>query len=53
MRQDDDAFIGRGHRGDGRLMGVTAGMLEELATSARNTPISEMALAGTAIGAAM
>ena len=38
----------------GGSMGVTHGMLEEFGSArVRNTPISEMALAGTAIGAAM
>src|SRR5213079_1454944 len=38
----------------GGSMGVTAGMLDEFGKErVRNTPISEMTLAGTAIGAAM
>src|SRR3954451_4347925 len=55
MRQDDDVFImGEDIAEMGGSMGVTAGMLEEVgAERVRNTPISEMALAGAAIGAAM
>ena len=55
MRQDDDVFImGEDIAEMGGSMGVTAGMLEEFGRErVRNTPISEMALAGTAIGAAM
>jgi acetoin:2,6-dichlorophenolindophenol oxidoreductase subunit beta len=55
MRQDDDVFImGEDIAEMGGSMGVTAGMLEEFGKErVRNTPISEMALAGTAIGAAM
>src|SRR6059036_2774778 len=55
MRQDDDVFImGEDIAEMGGSMGVTAGMLEEFGSErVRNTPISEMALAGAAIGAAM
>src|SRR6266478_8304669 len=55
MRQDDDVFImGEDIAEMGGSMGVTSGMLEEFGPErVRNTPISEMALAGTAIGAAM
>src|SRR5213083_177204 len=55
MREDDDVFImGEDIAEMGGSMGVTAGMLEEFGSErVRNTPISEMALAGAAIGAAM
>src|SRR6201984_251411 len=55
MRQDDDVFImGEDIAEMGGSMGVTHGMLEEFGPErVRNTPISEMALAGAAIGAAM
>src|SRR5258705_9371578 len=55
MRQDDDVFImGEDIAEMGGSMGVTAGMLDEFGPErVRNTPISEMALVGTAIGAAM
>src|SRR6185437_7895736 len=55
MRQDDGVFImGEDIAEMGGSMGVTQGMLEEFGKErVRNTPISEMALAGTAIGAAM
>jgi pyruvate/2-oxoglutarate/acetoin dehydrogenase E1 component len=55
MRQDDDVFImGEDIAEMGGSMGVTQGMLDEFGPErVRNTPISEMALAGTAIGAAM
>src|SRR4051795_11354187 len=55
MREDDDVFVmGEDIAEMGGSMGVTAGMLEEFGSErVRNTPISEMALAGTAIGAAM
>ena len=55
MRQDDDVFImGEDIAEMGGSMGVTAGMLDEFGPErVRNTPISEMALAGAAIGAAM
>src|SRR6266699_3481375 len=55
MRQDDDVFImGEDIAERGGSMGVTAGMLDEFGPErVRNTPISEMALAGAAIGAAL
>src|ERR671929_1266396 len=55
MRQDDDVFImGEDIAEMGGSMGVPAGMLDEFGSErVRNTPISEMALAGAAIGAAM
>src|SRR5213080_3343271 len=55
MRQDDDVFImGEDIAEMGGSMGVTAGMLDEFGKErVRNTPISEMALAGAAIGAAL
>ncbi len=55
MRQDDDVFVmGEDIAEMGGSMGVTHGMLEEFgAERVRNTPISEMALAGAAIGAAL
>jgi len=55
MRADDDVFImGEDIAEMGGSMGVTQGMLAEFGPDrVRNTPISEMALAGTAIGAAM
>src|SRR6202007_2817629 len=55
MRQDDDVFVmGEDIAEMGGSMGVTAGMLDEFGPERiRNTPISEMALAGAAIGAAM
>src|ERR1700749_547500 len=55
MRSDDDVFVmGEDIAEMGGSMGVTAGMLEEFGSErVRNTPISEMALAGAAIGAAM
>src|SRR5207342_416101 len=55
MRQDDDVFImGEDIAEMGGSMGVTHGMLDEFGKKrVRNTPISEMALAGSAIGAAM
>src|SRR5213075_1962396 len=55
MRQDDDVFvIGEDIAEMGGSMGVTHGMLEEFGPErVRNTPISEMALAGAAIGAAL
>jgi acetoin:2,6-dichlorophenolindophenol oxidoreductase subunit beta len=55
MREDDDVFIlGEDIAEMGGSMGVTHGMLEEFGPErVRNTPISEMALAGAAIGAAM
>ena len=55
MRADDDVFImGEDIAEMGGSMGVTQGLLDEFGPErVRNTPISEMALAGTAIGAAM
>jgi pyruvate dehydrogenase E1 component beta subunit len=55
MRQDDDVFImGEDIAEMGGSMGVTAGMLDEFGPErVRNAPISEMALAGAAIGAAV
>src|SRR6058998_3778438 len=55
MRQDDDVFImGEDIAEMGGSMGVTQGMLAEFGPArVRNTPISEMALVGTGIGAAM
>src|SRR6202162_4318883 len=55
MRQDDDVcIVGEDIAERGGSMGVTHGMLEEFGPErVRNTPISEMALAGAAIGAAI
>src|SRR5205809_2521314 len=55
MREDDDVFVlGEDIAEMGGSMGVTHGMLEEFGPArVRNTPISEMALAGAAIGAAL
>src|SRR6184192_1707732 len=55
MRQDDDVFVmGEDIAEMGGSMGVTQGMLDEFGSErVRNTPISEMALAGAAIGAAL
>src|SRR6187455_3832807 len=55
MRKDDDVFImGEDIAEMGGSMGVTQGMLAEFgAQRVRNTPISEMAIVGTGIGAAM
>ena len=55
MREDDDVFImGEDIAEMGGSMGVTQGMLDEFGPErVRNTPISEMALVGPAIGAAM
>src|SRR2546427_12862164 len=55
MRADDDVFImGEDIAEMGGSMGVTQGLLAEFGPElVRNTTISEMALAGTAIGAAM
>ena len=55
MRKDDDVFImGEDIAEMGGSMGVTQGMLDEFGPErVRNTPISEMALVGTGIGAAM
>src|ERR671931_98645 len=55
MRRDDDVFImGEDIAEMGGSMGVTQGMLEEFGSErVRNTPISEMAIVGAGIGAAM
>src|SRR6266540_3733010 len=55
MREDDGVFImGEDIAEMGGSMGVTQGMLAEFGPErVRNTPISEMALVGTGIGAAM
>jgi acetoin:2,6-dichlorophenolindophenol oxidoreductase subunit beta len=55
MRRDDDVFImGEDIAEMGGSMGVTQGMLDEFGPErVRNTPISEMALVGAGIGAAM
>ena len=55
MRTDDDVFImGEDIAEMGGSMGVTQGMLEEFGPErVRNTPISEIAIVGTGIGAAM
>src|SRR5918912_4043283 len=55
MRRDDDVFVmGEDIAEMGGSMGVTQGMLAEFGPErVRNTPISEMALAGCAIGAAI
>jgi acetoin:2,6-dichlorophenolindophenol oxidoreductase subunit beta len=55
MRRDDDVFImGEDIAEMGGSMGVTQGMLDEFGPErVRNTPISEIALAGAAIGAAI
>jgi pyruvate dehydrogenase E1 component beta subunit len=55
MRQDDDVFImGEDIAEMGGSMGVTQGMLDEFGPErVRNTPISEMAIVGAGIGAAM
>src|SRR6266508_3492392 len=55
MRQDDDVFImGEDIAEMGGSMGVTQGMVDEFGPErVRNAPISEMALAGAAIGAAI
>jgi acetoin:2,6-dichlorophenolindophenol oxidoreductase subunit beta len=55
MRRDDDVFImGEDIAEMGGSMGVTQGMLAEFGPErVRNTPISEMALVGAGIGAAM
>jgi pyruvate/2-oxoglutarate/acetoin dehydrogenase E1 component len=55
MREDENVFImGEDIAEMGGSMGVTQGMLDEFgAERVRNTPISEMALVGSAIGAAM
>ena len=55
MRADEDVFImGEDIAEMGGSMGVTQGMLEEFGPErVRNTPISEIAIVGTGIGAAM
>src|SRR6266536_3566487 len=55
MRDDDDVFImGEDIAEMGGSMGVTQGMLAEFGPErVRNTPISEMALVGAGVGAAM
>src|SRR3989454_1242040 len=55
MRRDEDVFImGEDIAEMGGSMGVTVGMLEEFgAERVRNTPISEAAIVGAGIGAAM
>src|SRR5579862_8638741 len=55
MRHDEDVFImGEDIAEMGGSMGVTQGLLEEFGPErVRNTPISEMAIVGAGIGAAM
>jgi acetoin:2,6-dichlorophenolindophenol oxidoreductase subunit beta len=55
MRRDDDVFLmGEDIAEMGGSMGVTQGLLAEFgAARIRNTPISEMALVGAGVGAAM
>jgi acetoin:2,6-dichlorophenolindophenol oxidoreductase subunit beta len=55
MRRDDDVFIlGEDIAEMGGSMGVTMGMLDEFGPDrVRNTPISETAIVGAGIGAAM
>jgi pyruvate/2-oxoglutarate/acetoin dehydrogenase E1 component len=55
MRQDEDVFLmGEDIAEMGGSMGVTQGMLDEFGPERiRNTPISEMAIVGAGIGAAM
>src|SRR6188768_2046077 len=55
MRKDDEIFImGEDIAEMGGSMGVTQGMLDEFGPErVRNTPISEMALVGAGVGAAM
>jgi acetoin:2,6-dichlorophenolindophenol oxidoreductase subunit beta len=55
MRRDEDVFImGEDIAEMGGSMGVTQGMLEEFGPQrVRNTPISEMAIVGAGIGAAI
>ncbi len=55
MREDEDVFImGEDIAEMGGSMGVTQGMLDEFGPErVRNTPISEMAIVGAGIGAAM
>src|SRR5215813_4431783 len=55
MREDDDVFVmGEDIAEMGGSMGVTQGLVEEFGPErVRNTPISEMAIVGAGIGAAM
>src|SRR4249920_871564 len=55
MRRDEDVFVmGEDIAEMGGSMGVTAGMLDEFGPErVRNTPISEMAIVGAGIGAAI
>jgi pyruvate dehydrogenase E1 component beta subunit len=55
MRRDESVFImGEDIAEMGGSMGVTQGMLDEFGPDrVRNTPISEMAIVGAGIGAAM
>src|SRR6476661_3809029 len=55
MRQDENVFImGEDIAEMGGSMGVTQGMLDEFGRArVRNTPISEIALVGAGVGAAM
>src|SRR5215468_2011957 len=55
MRQDENVFVmGEDIAEMGGSMGVTAGMLDEFGRERiRNTPISEIAIVGAGIGAAM
>lgn len=55
MRNDQDVFVmGEDIGAMGGSMGVTQGMLDEFGPDrVRNTPISEMAIVGAGIGAAM
>src|SRR5712664_1458211 len=55
MRRDEDVFImGEDIAEMGGSMGVTSGLFEEFGGErVRNTPISEMAIVGAGIGAAM
>ena len=55
MRRDDDVFVmGEDIAEMGGSMGVTQGMLDEFGPErVRNTPISEMAIIGAGIGAAV
>jgi acetoin:2,6-dichlorophenolindophenol oxidoreductase subunit beta len=55
MRRDDDVFVmGEDIAEMGGSMGVTQGMLDEFGPERiRNAPISEMAIVGAGIGAAM
>src|ERR1700745_314140 len=55
LRQDDNVFVmGEDIAEMGGSMGVTQGLLDEFGRErVRNTPISEMAIVGASIGAAM